>query len=61
MSWELFEVWEVDEYGHEMFVDSTKSLKEARSIAQKTLTQTAVEIIIYREVNEELEEYERVK
>lgn len=60
MTWELFEVWAVDEDDYEQLVDTTKSLKEARELAKKQLTDNAVEVIIYREVNEELEEFERL-
>jgi ClpP class serine protease len=60
MTWELFEVWTVDEDDYEQLVDTTKSLKEARELAKKQLTDNAVEVIIYREVNEELEEFERL-
>ena len=60
MTWELFEVWSVDEDEYEQLVDTTKSLKEARELAKKQLTDNAVEVIIYREVNEELEEFERL-
>lgn len=60
MTWELFEVWAVDEDDYEQLVDTTRSLKEARELAKKQLTDNAVEVIIYREVNEELEEFERL-
>jgi predicted RNase H-like HicB family nuclease len=60
MRWELFEVWSVSSDDHEELVDTTKSLKEARELAKQALTSGAVEAIIYREVNEELEEFERL-
>lgn len=60
MTWELFEVWAVDKDDYEDLVDTTKSLKEARELAKKQLTDSVVEVIIYREVNEELEEFERL-
>jgi hypothetical protein len=62
MNWELYEVWSVDEDGHEDLIDTTKSLKEARAIAQANLTEYYVECIIYREDEEgELIEVERVQ
>lgn len=60
MHWEMYEVWSVDESGHEDLVDTTRSIKEARELAKQALTQGAVEIIIYKEVDEELEEFERL-
>ena len=62
MNWELYEVWSVDEDGHEDLIDTTKSLKEARAIAQSNLTDYYVECIVYAEDPEgELVEIERVK
>jgi hypothetical protein len=53
MNWELYEVWSVDEDGHEDLIDTTKSLKEAEYYA---------ECIIYREDEDgELVEIERVQ
>lgn len=60
MYWELFEVVAVDEEGREEFVDTTKSLKEARILAKQALTEGAVEVIINREVDEVVEEVERL-
>jgi hypothetical protein len=62
MNWELYEVWSVDEDGHEDLIDTTKSLKEAREIAQATITEYYAECIIYREDEDgELVEIERVQ
>lgn len=62
MNWELYEVWSVDEDGHEDLVETTKSLKEARSIAQANITEYYAECVIYRENEEgELIEIERCK
>ena len=62
MNWELYEVWSVDEYGHEDLIETTKSLKEARQIATNTLGDDVVECIIYQEdENGELVEVESVK
>lgn len=60
MRWELFEVVSVDEDGYEDIVDTTKSLKEARELAKKLLTDGAVEVIINREVDDVVEEFERL-
>jgi hypothetical protein len=51
MDWELYEVWTVDVDGHEDLVDTTKSLKEAKEIAQDALNINvdAIKCIIYRE------------
>ena len=62
MNWELYEVWSIDEDGHEDLVDTTKSLKEARQIADANLTDNYPEYIIYKEDEEgELVELERIK
>jgi hypothetical protein len=59
MNWELYEVWSVDEDGHELLIETTKSLKEAQAIARNSLTDDIVECIIYREdANGDLEEVE---
>ena len=49
MNWELYEVWGVDNSGTEALIDTTNSLKEARSIAETSLTEDLIECIIYRE------------
>ena len=62
MNWELYEVWSVDEDGHEDLIDTTKSLKEAREIALANLSEYYVECIVYAEDPEgELVEIERIK
>ena len=61
MRWELFEVVTVDTDGHEDVVDTTKSLKAAREMAKKLLTEGVVEVIINREVDDIVEEVERLK
>lgn len=62
MNWELYEVWAVDEDGHEDLVDTTKSLKEARELARVNLDDFIVECIIYAEDPEgDLKEIERIK
>jgi hypothetical protein len=50
MNWELYEVWAVDIDGHEDLIDTTKSLKEARTLATLTLEDDdIVDCIIYQE------------
>ena len=62
MNWELYEVWSVDKDGHEDLVDTTKSLKEARQLAQANVTDYYVECIIYQENEDgDLVELERIK
>jgi hypothetical protein len=59
MNWELYEVWSVDEDGHEDLIETTKSLKEAQTLARNSLTEEVVECIIYREdANGDLQEVE---
>ena len=58
MTWELYEVWTVDEDGHEELLDTTKSLKEAQAMARTALTDDIVECIIYKEEDGELYEVE---
>lgn len=54
MTWELYEVWAVDEDGYEDLIDTTKSLKEARELADISLTEddSIVECVIYQENGE---------
>lgn len=51
MNWELYEVWGVSEEGHEDLIETTKSLKEAKQLAQTTLEENEelVECVIYQE------------
>lgn len=60
MTWELYEVWTVDDDGHEDLVETTKSLKEARAIAEQSLSDFSI-AIIYKETEEgDIEEIERL-
>jgi hypothetical protein len=60
MSWELYEVWH-NEDGHEELVDTTKSLKEAKQLAKKTLEELQGEIfILWENQDGEMEEIERL-
>ena len=58
MIWVQYEVWTVDEDGHEELVETTNSVKEARKIAEAALTDSIVECIIYKEQDGELYEEE---
>lgn len=55
MVFELYEVWSVDSNGHEQLINTTKSLKEARTMAAQALTDDVTECRIYRDVDGELE------
>jgi len=48
MTWELYEVWATFD-GHDELVDTTKSLKEAKQLAKKTVNEGAEAATIYRE------------
>ena len=52
MSWELYEVMATDERGHQVLYYATKSLKEARQMAQQSLR----EGFVHAEVNRETED-----
>jgi len=56
-------VWGVEDDGHEELIDTTKSLKEAQSMASTALelTDSLVECIIYKEEDGELFEVERIQ
>jgi hypothetical protein len=58
MIWVQYEVWGVEEDGHEELIDTTNSLKEARKIAEQSLTDLITECIIYKEEDGELYEEE---
>ena len=58
MIWVQYEVWGVEEDGHEELIDTTNSLKEARRIAEQSLTDLITECIIYKEEDGELYEEE---
>jgi len=62
MSWEFYEVWAVDTNGHEDLIETTKSLKEARQLAEFNLGDEVAECVIYQEdENGDLVEIERIK
>jgi hypothetical protein len=53
MNWELYEVWAVDLDGREELVETTKSMKEARVIAQTQLElEDCTKSYIYKEDEE---------
>ena len=54
MIWVQYEVWGVEEDGHEELIHTTNSLKEARRIAEQALTDLITECIIYKEEDGEL-------
>ena len=58
MIWVQYEVWGVEEDGHEELIETTNSLKEARKIAEQSLTDLITECIIYKEEDGELFEEE---
>jgi hypothetical protein len=59
MIWELYEVWAVEFDGHEELINTTNSLKEAQQLAQESLTEDILEVIIYKEDEDgELKEIE---
>jgi hypothetical protein len=49
MNFELYEVWAVDEAGHEELVETTSSRKEALEIAEANLGLGFMEAIVYQE------------
>jgi hypothetical protein len=49
MNFELYEVWAVDESGHEELVETTSSRKEAMEIAEANLELGYLETIVYKE------------
>jgi hypothetical protein len=58
MSWVQYEVWCVEQDGHEELINTTNSLKEARLIAEQALTDEIIECIIYKDEDGELFEEE---
>lgn len=58
MTWELYEVWQEDENGHENLIDTTKSLKEATELANQMLEEASGIVHIYRE---SADDYQEVK
>ena len=52
MTWELYEVWSEDLDGHQVLVDTTKSLKEAKEIAVKSLGDDIAVVQIFLEVED---------
>ena len=61
MTWELYEVWTEDEYGHQELVDTTKSFKKAETLAQQALVEGAHTALILKETEEgDIREIERL-
>jgi hypothetical protein len=63
MSLEFYEVWAVDQGQHELLIDTTPSIKEAKEIALSTLEEDLyTEVIIYKEDSVgNMAEYQRFK
>ena len=60
MNYELYEVWAVNDAGHEELLETTASKKEAYEIAEANLGLGHYQTVVYREdENGELEEVER--
>lgn len=60
MNFELYEVWSVDEAGHEELLETTASRKEAEEIAEASLGLGYFQTVIYREdENGDLKEVDR--
>jgi hypothetical protein len=60
MNFELYEVWSVDEAGHEELVETTSSRKEALEIAEANLGLGVMEAVVYQEdENGDLHEIKR--
>ena len=60
MNFELYEVWAVDEAGHEELVETTSSRKEALEIAKANIGLGVMEAIVYQEdENGDLHEIKR--
>ena len=58
----MYEVWAVDNNGHETLIDTTKDIKRARLLAKESLDEINIECIIYRETEDgELELVERLQ
>ncbi len=61
MTWELYEVWTEDEFGHQELVDTTKSYREAETLAQQSLVEGAYTVLIFKETDDgDIEEIERL-
>jgi hypothetical protein len=60
MNFELYEVWAVDDTGHEELVETTSSRKEALEIAEANLGLGFMEAVVYQEdENGDLHEIKR--
>lgn len=60
MIWELYEVWSIDEAGHEELLETTSSKKQAFEIAEASLGLGYPEIIVYQEDEDgDMKELER--
>ena len=58
----MYEVWAVDNNGHETLIDTTKDIKRARLLAKESLDDINIECLIYRETEDgELALVERLR
>ena len=49
MNFELYEVWAVDEVGHEELIETTSSKRQATEIAEANLGLGYMQTIVYQE------------
>jgi hypothetical protein len=61
MTWELYEVWGEDDAGHQELIDTTKSLAEAKVIAETALEDVVIAIIYKERKDGELELVEEIQ
>lgn len=60
MNFELYEVWAVDEAGHEELIETTSSRRQATEIAEANLGLGYMQTIVYQEdENGDLHEVKR--
>lgn len=53
MTWELYEVWAIEEDGHEDLIMTTKSLQEAKKVASiKIKQENYIAIDIFKETED---------
>lgn len=61
MAFVLYEIWAIDENGHEVFVETVGNLVEAKRIAQQVINNDAYEAVIYEPSDDDAFEVERFK
>lgn len=60
MSWELYEVWSVDQDGYEELVDTTRSIKEAQALAKSIIADGATSVLIYKDIDGVVRQVDRL-